>query len=114
MRAERLAWAEKPDAAAGVPADARPYAPGAKMRANKVARKRLFHRSAVRVIARVVDAIAVSLVTIGLCLAAGIDVWVTPLAAVMPYALMPAAGVGGVWLAGGYRFRYAGSIPKHL
>ncbi|HEV7692690.1 MAG TPA: exopolysaccharide biosynthesis polyprenyl glycosylphosphotransferase [Hyphomonadaceae bacterium] len=110
MRAERLAWAEKPDAAAA-DTTAETAAPA---RANKVARKRLFHRSAVRVIARFIDAIAILLVTVGLCLAAGINVWITPLAAVLPYALMPAAGVAGVWLAGGYRFRYAGSIPGHL
>ncbi len=112
MRAERLAWADKPDlAASDNPVGGEAATPA---RANKVARKRLFHRSAVRVIARTVDAVAVALVTAGLCLAAGIDVLVTPLAAVMPYALTPAAGVGGVWLAGGYRFRYAGSIATHL
>jgi polysaccharide biosynthesis protein PslA len=111
MRAERLAWAETPDAAAsGKPVETE----AAPVRANKVVRKRLIHRSAVRVIARAVDAIAIALVTTGLCIAAGIDVWVTPLAAVLPYALMPVAAVGGVWLAGGYRFRYAGSIPGHL
>ena len=62
MRAERLAWAEKPDVSTAEKADEA----AAPARANKVARKRLFHRSAVRVIARFVDAIAISLVTIGL------------------------------------------------
>jgi len=37
-----------------------------------------------------------------------------PLAAALPYVLLPVAGVGGVWLAGGYRFRYAESIAGHL
>jgi Undecaprenyl-phosphate glucose phosphotransferase len=77
-------------------------------------RQRLFHRSAIRVAARAADAVATVLVTVLLCIAAGIDPSRTTVAQALPYLLLPIAGVAGVWTAGGYRFRYAGSIPAHL
>ena len=109
MTAERLAWAETPDTAAPqAPAESEPAA-----RAKRVRRRRLFHRAA-RIAARATDALATSLVMVGLCIAAGIDIWTAPLAAAVPYVLLPVAGVAGVWLAGGYRFRYAESLAGHL
>jgi len=109
MTTERLAWAETPDAAAPqAPAESEPAA-----RAKRVRHRRLFHR-AMRIFSRATDAIATSLVMIGLCVAAGIDIWTVPLAAALPYVLLPVVGVAGVWLAGGYRFRYAESIADHL
>jgi Undecaprenyl-phosphate glucose phosphotransferase len=108
MRAERLAWAETSAAKVDVERRQAAAAPAAPVR------RRLFHRSAVRLLARTLDAIAVSLATIGLCFAAGVDVWNVSVATVLPYALLPIAAVAGVWAAGGYRFRCAGSMPEHL
>jgi polysaccharide biosynthesis protein PslA len=109
MRAERLAWAETPK-----PAEPSLAADGELVAAPITRRRRLFHRSLVRTLARSVDAAAILLVTLGLCRAGGIDVWTTPLAAALPFVLMPLAGVAGVSLAGGYRFRYADSFAGHL
>jgi hypothetical protein len=109
MTTERLAWAETPDAAA---LQALPGSEPA-VSAKRARRRRVFHRSA-RIITRTTDALTTSLAMIGLCIAAGIDIWTVPLAAAMPYVLLPIAGVAGVWLAGGYRFRYAESIVGHL
>jgi hypothetical protein len=97
MRAEGLAQGELPAAAA-------------------VARQRRlqFRAASVRKLVRAVDAAAVSMVTIGLCFAAGIDFWHVPVATAAPYALFPTAGVAGVWIAGGYRFDAAGSILAHM
>jgi Undecaprenyl-phosphate glucose phosphotransferase len=77
-------------------------------------RQRLFHRSAIRLSARVLDAIIALAVTILLCNSAGFSLADAPFAAAAPCLALPAAGVTGVWLAGGYRFRYAGSIIAHL
>jgi len=110
MRAERLAWADTPDAATReAPAVATPIsAPG------RTKRRRLLHRGAVRTLARAADAIVVLLITAGLCLAAGIDIWRTPFAAALPFLLMPPALVAGVSIAGGYRFRYDEPLTGHL
>ncbi|HVY90712.1 MAG TPA: sugar transferase, partial [Hyphomonadaceae bacterium] len=111
MRVERLAWSETADAVDALQTDAEraALAPNAASR-----RRRLLHRSAVRVLARTIDAAAIALVTLGLCYSAGIDFLTVPFASALPYVLMPLAALGGVWLAGGYRFRYAGSILAHL
>jgi polysaccharide biosynthesis protein PslA len=108
MRAERLAWGETPKPAEQLLPE------GAEAVSAVERRRRLFHRSLVRVLARVVDAIVILLVTIGLSRAAGVDVWTAPLAAALPFVLMPLAGIAGVSLAGGYRFRYAETFAGHL
>jgi hypothetical protein len=109
MTAERLTWAETSDAAASeLQAESGPAAKA------KTTRRWLFHRGVVRIFARTADAIVISLVTVGLCMAAGIDIWIVSLAAALPYVLMPMVSVGGVWLAGGYRFRRGESIAGHL
>jgi Undecaprenyl-phosphate glucose phosphotransferase len=77
-------------------------------------RQRLFHRSAIRAGARALDLGGVLLVTVLLCSAWGFDLASAPLAAALPCLVLPVAGAIGVWLAGGYRFRFAGSIPAHL
>lgn len=110
MRAERLAWAESQDVSADQKAaDIEHARPVRKMR-----RSRLFHRSAVRLIARCTDTVAIGLVTTGLCLAGGIDLMSTAFIEALPYVLMPWLGMGGVWLAGGYRFRFAEPLIGHL
>jgi len=108
MRAERLAWAETQDVSTD------PTAETEHARPKKLRRSRLFHRNTVRQIARGTDAIALGLVTVGLCLSAGIDLMSTPFAVALPYVLMPVLGVAGVWVAGGYRFRFAEPIISHL
>ena len=87
MRAERLAWAETP--AAKVDVERRKPAAAAA----GLVRRRFLHRGGVRVLARTIDAIAVSLVTIGLCFAAGYDVWNVSLAAALPFILLPVAAL---------------------
>lgn len=77
-------------------------------------RQRLFHRGAIRIAAKLLDATIALIVTIILCNAAGFSLADEPFAAAAPCLALPAAGVAGVWLAGGYRFRYAGSIIGHL
>ncbi len=110
MRAERLAWADTSDAPArNAPAAIAPTSPPANAK-----RRRLLHRGAVRGLARAVDAIVVLLITSGLCLSAGIDIWLTPLGAALPFLLMPPAIVAGVSIAGGYRLRYDESLTGHL
>lgn len=109
MRAERLAWGETPK-----PAELSSQAEDAAAAPAVTRRKRLFHRSLVRAVARAIDATAILLVTIGVCRAGGIDVWTTPLAAALPFVLMPFAGVAGVSVAGGYRFQYAETFAGHL
>lgn len=51
-------------------------------------RRRLLHRSGVRVLARSVDALAVLVVTVSLCVAAGIDLWRLPLGMALPFVLL--------------------------
>jgi polysaccharide biosynthesis protein PslA len=77
-------------------------------------RRRLMHRSGVRVLARGVDAVTVLVVTVGLCVAAGIDLWRLPLGMALPFVLLAPATVASCWIAGAYRFRYAGSVLLHL
>lgn len=116
MRAERLAWADtaspaladEPLHAALASAEA---APSPVARRN---RSRFLHRSSLRHAARLIDALCAILVTFALGFAARVDLWAAPLALALPYLLAPPAAVVGVWLAGGYRFRYAGSAAEHL
>jgi Undecaprenyl-phosphate glucose phosphotransferase len=127
MRAERLLRAEMPAIARLVPATQ--AAPQVMLQAGLGAvqathaptnvstatrRRRLFHRGAIRVAARAIDALATVLVTVLLCIAAGIDPSKATVVQALPYLLLPVAGVAGVWMAGGYRFRYAGSVAAHL
>lgn len=65
-------------------------------------------------VARWLDAVAILLVTIGLCFAAGVDLWNSSFGASLPFALMPVAGVMGVHLAGGYHFHPDQPIAAHL
>ncbi|HOY77954.1 MAG TPA: exopolysaccharide biosynthesis polyprenyl glycosylphosphotransferase [Hyphomonadaceae bacterium] len=110
MRAERLAWTDKPKATA----EGRRESDKATPIVQPSRRKRFLHRSGIRVATRVVDALAVALVTLALCASEGVDVLAIPLAAALPYLMMPAMCVLGVWSSGGYRFRYAGSVISHV
>lgn len=111
MRAERLAWTDRPKAvtAGRRESDAAGAAP-----ARMTRRRRLIHRSSLRIIARLVDAVGLYIVTLCLAYAAGLDVWTLPVLAALPLFLSPLAIVGGVWALGGYRFRYAGQVAAHL
>ena len=104
MRDQRLAWAESPtarvDAEAASDANTR--------------RKWMLPITLAGAVARWLDGILILLVTIGLCFAAGIDLWSSPFGAALPFALMPVAGVMGVTLAKGYHFNPAQPIPAHL
>ncbi len=66
------------------------------------------------IVARWLDAAAILLVTVGLCFAAGVDLWNSPFGASLPFALMPVVGVMGVHLAGGYHFHPNQPIAAHL
>lgn len=111
MRAERLAWTDKPVAAiTGRRESDRSQAASAQ----KTRRRRLLHRAGVRIAARVLDLLGAIAVTIGLCIGAGVDVWASPLGVALPFLAMPISGVAGVWLMGGYRFRYAEPLHTHL
>ena len=111
MRAERLAWTDKPAAAVTGrrESDRATSAP-----TQLVRRRRLLHRAGVRVAARALDLVAAILVTAGLCIGAGVDVWASSLGVALPFVAMPLSGMAGVWLMGGYRFRYAEPVPNHL
>ncbi len=65
-------------------------------------------------LARWIDAVAILLVTVGLCFAAGVDLWNSSFGASLPFALMPVVGVMGVQLAGGYHFHPQQPIAAHL
>jgi len=65
-------------------------------------------------VARWIDAVAILVVTVGLCFAAGVDLWNSTFGASLPFALMPVAGVMGVQLAGGYHFHPDQPIAAHL
>jgi Undecaprenyl-phosphate glucose phosphotransferase len=111
MRIERLTWADRPKSVdAGRRESDRAHAQAR----HPKRRHRLVHRSSVRFITRIVDAAAVFGITLGLCIAAGIDLWHLPLISALPFVLLPPATVTGVWLMGGYRFRYAGPVAAHL
>ena len=111
MRAERLAWIDRPKSveAARRESDDRPVHVGSMTR-----RRRLIHRSGVRLLARALDGVGVLVVTLCLCVGAGIDLWRLPLGMALPFVLLAPASVAGAWLAGAYRFRYAGSVAMHL
>ena len=111
MRSERLTWADRPPA---VEAGRRASDRGGAPIANVQRRWRLIDRAGVRVLARFADAIGVMLVTAVLCTSMGIDLWLLPLGAALPFILLPAGAVGGMWLAGAYRFGYAGQVAVHL
>lgn len=111
MRAERLAWSDRP----------RPTETGRREsdRSTPVViqtarRRRLVHRSGVRVATRFIDAATVTLITLALCVSQGIDLLAIPFGAALPYMLMPVLCVSGVWAAGGYRFRYADRVLAHM
>jgi hypothetical protein len=66
------------------------------------------------ILARWIDAVAILVVTVGLCFAAGVDLWNSTFGASLPFALMPVVGVMGVHLAGGYHFHPDQPIAAHL
>ncbi|MDZ4760433.1 MAG: exopolysaccharide biosynthesis polyprenyl glycosylphosphotransferase, partial [Alphaproteobacteria bacterium] len=68
----------------------------------------------VRLAARTLDILAVSSLSLLFCAAAGVDLAAATLTEALPFALLPAAGVAGVWLSGGYRFRYGEPVALHL
>ncbi len=111
MRAERLAWTDRPKA---VTTGRRKSDSAAAAPARVTRRRRLIHRSSVRILARLVDVAALYTVTLCLAYSAGLDVWGLPVLAALPVFLAPLAIVGGVWAMGGYRFRYAGQVAAHL
>ena len=111
MRAERLAWTDK----AVAPVTGRRESDAAPAVTSQLTRRRrLLHRAGVRIAARFLDLAAAVVVTIGLCIGAGVDIWASPMAAALPFVLMPLAGMAGVWIMGGYRFRYAEPVHTHL
>jgi Undecaprenyl-phosphate glucose phosphotransferase len=118
MRAERLSWADTPESstesAAAPLARLEAVAASLETRSPAARRSRFFHRSGLRYAARTLDLVAAVLVTLGLALAGGVDIWKAPLGQALPYALTPFAAFFGVRLAGGYRFRYAETIAAHL
>lgn len=111
MRAERLAWADRPRAvkAGRREGDAATIAP-----THMTRRRRLIHRSSIRIIARFTDTAGLYAVTLCLAYASGIDVWRLPVLIALPLFLLPPAILAGIWMAGGYRFRYAGAVAAHL
>ena len=111
MRVERLAWTDRPK---NVEAGRRESDRGAAPAGVVTRRRRLLHRSGVRMLARGIDGLAVLVVTLSLCVAAGIDLWRLPLGMALPFVLLAPATVAGAWSAGAYRFRYAGSVSAHL
>ena len=111
MRVDGLAWTESPR---GVEGGRREGDRGPGPAGSMTRRRRRMHRSSVRVLARGVDAVAVLVVTVALCVAAGIDLWRLPLGMALPFVLLAPATVASCWIAGAYRFRYAGSVAMHL
>jgi hypothetical protein len=77
-------------------------------------RRWAFPSTFLSILARWIDAVAILAVTIGLCFAAGVDLWNSTFGASLPFALMPVAGVMGVHLAGGYHFHPNQPIAAHL
>jgi polysaccharide biosynthesis protein PslA len=61
-----------------------------------------------------IDALGVLIVTLCLCIAVGVDLWRLPLGMALPFVLLAPATVAGAWIAGAYRFRYAGPVALHL
>jgi hypothetical protein len=66
------------------------------------------------ILARWFDAAAILVVTVGLCFAAGVDLWNSSFGSSLPFALMPIVGVMGVQIAGGYHFHPDQPIAAHL
>ena len=111
MRGERLAWADRPKT---VTAGRRESDASTMTPARMTRRKRLIHRSSIRIIARIVDVAALYAVTLSLAYAAGLDVWGLPVLMALPLFLIPPAVIAGIWITGAYRFRYAEPIAGHL
>ncbi len=112
MRAERLAWTDRPKPIDTGRRESDKGAPVTGLQTTR--RRRILHRGGVRTAARCLDALAVALATFGLCFSSGIDVLAIPLTAALPFLLLPIACIAGVWIAGGYRFRYAEPVLGHL
>jgi hypothetical protein len=104
MREERLALADSHAASAGREAAMSAAAE----------RRWAFPSTFLSSVGRWADALAILLVTVGLCFAGGVDLWNSPFGASLPFALMPVCGVMGVQLAGGYHFHPDQPIPAHL
>ena len=111
MRAERLAWADRPKS---IQTGRRESDRSAPVVSQTARRRRFVHRSGVRVATRFIDAAAAILITLALCLSQGIDLLAIPFGAALPYMLMSVLCVTGVWIAGGYRFRYADPVLGHM
>ena len=111
MRAERLGWADRPQV---VDAERRVSDRAGVSVTHVSRRKRLIHRSSIRLITRAVDAIALFIVVLALTYSHGVDLWRLPVLLALPFLLLPVLTVAGVYVAGGYRFRYAGSVAAHL
>jgi hypothetical protein len=77
-------------------------------------RRWAFPSTFLSIVARWLDALAIVLVTFGLCFAAGVDLWNVPFGVSLPFALMPIVGVMGVHLTGGYHFHPGQPIAAHL
>lgn len=111
MRAERLAWTDRPqDLDKGRRESDRARTP---VQQSKL-RRRIIRRGGVRVLARLADAIAVGVVTLCLCVAAGIDLWRLPLGLALPFLLLAPTTLAGLGVAGAYRFRFAEPVATHL
>jgi hypothetical protein len=104
MREQRLAWADSEASSAD----------GQSATNGHAHRKWAFSAAIAGAVARWLDGVAILLVTIGLCFAAGVDLWNSSFGAALPFALMPVAGVMGVTLAKGYVFGSAQPIAAHL
>ena len=111
MRGERLAWADRPKA---VTAGRRESDVSATTPARMTRRKRMIHRSSIRIIARAIDVAGLFAVTLTLAYAAGLDVWALPVLMALPLFLLPPVILASVWMAGAYRFRYAEAVAAHL
>jgi len=111
MRVERLGWTDRPLV---VHAERRESdrAPAAMSHVSR--RKRLIHRSSIRLITRGVDVAGLFLVVAALTYSHGIDLWHLPVLLALPFLLLPVIAMAGVYAAGGYRFRYAESVATHL
>ena len=77
-------------------------------------RRWAFPSAFLSIVARWLDAVAILVVTVGLCFAAGVDLWTSTFGASLPFALMPVVGVMGVQIAGGYHFHPDQPIAAHL
>jgi Undecaprenyl-phosphate glucose phosphotransferase len=110
MRAERLGWIDRPQ----VVDVERRASDSASALTHVSRRKRFIHRGSIRLITRGVDAVALFVVVLALTYSRGVDLWQLPVMLALPFLLLPVAAVAGIYVAGGYRFRYAGSVAAHL